>query len=240
MIKHEALWKVFHRFAETLVTDYSLAEAISLLALDAGEVMGLDGAGVMVENEAGELRFVSTSDPKLHELESLQLEFGEGPCLLAYRTGEEVRAPDLDGDDRFPRFAPAAVEDGMRAVHSFPLRVQDRVVGAFNAYAAEPNLLTEEQLEVGRTLATVAAAYLLHAVDLRESQRLTAQLQHALHSRVTIEQAKGFIAAAAGITIEQALESLRSYARTNQQRLHDCAEHVLAGELGVRDLGLAD
>ncbi len=56
------------------------------------------------------------------------------------------------------------------------------------------------------------------------------QLQTALDSRVVIEQAKGFLAAAAAITPEEAFAVIRDHARRNRLRTHDVCRAVLAGE----------
>jgi AmiR/NasT family two-component response regulator len=57
------------------------------------------------------------------------------------------------------------------------------------------------------------------------------QLQHALDSRVLIEQAKGMIAAREGISIDQAFARLRQHARRHNAILHDVARAVI--ELGL-------
>ena len=65
-----------------------------------------------------------------------------------------------------------------------------------------------------------------------QQARMTAeQLQHALDSRVLIEQAKGMIAAREGISIDQAFARLRQHARRHNAILHDVARAVI--ELGL-------
>lgn len=58
-------------------------------------------------------------------------------------------------------------------------------------------------------------------------QRQTAaQLQTALESRVLIEQAKGIISASRGISVDEAFDRLRSYARAHSTKLHEVAAAV--------------
>jgi AmiR/NasT family two-component response regulator len=57
---------------------------------------------------------------------------------------------------------------------------------------------------------------------------LAEQLQYALDSRVTIEQAKGVIAEHAGLDMDAAFSALRQYARNRNQRLVDVAHAVAA------------
>ncbi len=64
--------------------------------------------------------------------------------------------------------------------------------------------------------------------DLEEQRTLARQLQHALNSRVGIEQAKGILAERHDATIDEAFDAMRSYARSNRRRLHDVAAEVIA------------
>jgi len=57
------------------------------------------------------------------------------------------------------------------------------------------------------------------------------QLQHALNSRIVIEQAKGMVAQREGLNMEQAFFALRTHARNHNLRLADVAEAVIGGTL---------
>lgn len=69
--------------------------------------------------------------------------------------------------------------------------------------------------------------------DLRaraeRAQEVATQLQHALDSRVIIEQAKAFIAADRGISVEEAFEVLRRHARSRNRKLREVAAAVVEG-----------
>jgi PAS domain S-box-containing protein len=65
----------------------------------------------------------------------------------------------------------------------------------------------------------------------RELALLAEQLQGALTSRVAIEQAKGYIAAAAGVDTNTAFVAMRRYARDHNRRLQDVARDLVDGEL---------
>jgi AmiR/NasT family two-component response regulator len=57
-----------------------------------------------------------------------------------------------------------------------------------------------------------------------------AQLQHALESRVVIEQAKGIIAERYGLGVDEAFDAIRRASRSNRVKLHDLAARVRPGE----------
>ncbi len=62
------------------------------------------------------------------------------------------------------------------------------------------------------------------------------ELQHALQSRVLIEQAKGVLAERAGIDVEVAFTYLRTYARGHNRRLVQVADDVIDAKLATSDL----
>ena len=235
-VDHRGFWKVLERFAGTLVDRFELDDVLAQLGADMTYVLDVAGAGIMLADDAGSLRFVSTSDQVLDTLETLQIELDEGPCLLAYRRGEVVIAGDLENDERFPAFGPRAYKAGMASVYSFPMRLDQQVIGALNLYSAEPGDFTADQMEVGQVFADVATSYLMNARDIEQKDVLTKQLQHALSSRVLIEQAKGFVVARTGLEMPDAFELIRGYARRHQIKARVVARSLLNGSLPVEEL----
>lgn len=236
VVDHRGFWRVLERFAGTLVDRFELDDVMAQLGRDIADILGAAGAGIMLADDEGRLRFCSTSNPVLGALEELQIELDEGPCLLAYRSGTVILAADLRSDDRFPKFGPRAVEAGMGAVYSFPMRLDSQIIGACNLYSDRPGKFNDEQVEVGEVLADVATSYVINARDIEQKDLLTRQLQHALDSRVLIEQAKGFVTARAGVDPIDAFELIRGYARRNQQQVRMVAYALLRGDLPVEKL----
>jgi AmiR/NasT family two-component response regulator len=68
---------------------------------------------------------------------------------------------------------------------------------------------------------------------------LTEQLQAALNSRVIIEQAKGAIAQAHGVSVDEAFAVIRAYARSNNRRLGDVAHVVVTDLTSIPELSRA-
>lgn len=92
-----------------------------------------------------------------------------------------------------------------------------------------------ESLGVGTVEeATVAISRLLAVTEATYERR--AQLEHALRSRVAIEQAKGIVAERYGIGLEEAFELIRRAARTNRMKLQDLVRAIRPGEETPREL----
>ena len=86
----------------------------------------------------------------------------------------------------------------------------------------------DEAIEVGTPdEATVAVARLLAVTEATMERR--AQLQHALESRVAIEQAKGVLAERYGLDVDDAFQIIRRAARASRVKLHDLVTRIRPG-----------
>ena len=182
----QRLSAVLAEFASTLVGDFSIQEILDRLARRVLEVIPTDGAGVLLLDEEARLHFVSATDDRILVIERLQLELGEGPCILSYETGDAVIAPDLSKETRFARFAARATREGLGAVYSFPLRLDGRRLGALDLYSRSSQKLSAEDLVGGQILADVAAAYIFNAQARVDASASADVLRHrALHDPLT-------------------------------------------------------
>jgi GAF domain-containing protein len=120
------------------------------------------------------------------------------------------------------------------------MRLRGTVIGALNLFHFDAGEMREDDVEAAQALADVATIAILQHRATLEAQVLNQQLQHALNSRVVIEQAKGMIAERAGLNMELAFSALRNYARDHNLRLVDVAEAVTGGSLAPSELGRAD
>jgi phosphoserine phosphatase RsbU/P len=187
VVDEQRLTTVLVEFARTLTSDFSIQKILDHLVDRVVEVIPVNGAGVLLMESDTEHRFVAASDDVILGVETLQMQLQEGPCLQAYRSGEHVAIRDLAQDTTFARFSPAAAQAGFGAVYSFPLRLDDRQLGALELYAKEPLELSAADLVGAQILADVTAAYLFNAQarqaarDLvRISAELAATLQESL------------------------------------------------------------
>ena len=78
-----------------------------------------------------------------------------------------------------------------------------------------------------RALSDIATIALMQERALRRAEELTEQLQYALNSRVAIEQAKGAVARALDVSVDEAFDLLRHHARAHHLKLIDLAHRVV-------------
>ena len=225
--------RTLSRFAVVLPARYDLEAALTELTESVTAVLGLRGAGVTMA-EQGRLRFVTAVSQASGELERNQEQQQAGPCRDAYDSGEVVRVRDVRGESaRWPQFSATATSLAVAGVAGIPMRLADQVIGALNLYSPVPREWSDEDMAVARVLADVATSYVVNASKLRQQEQLSEQLQHALESRVVIEQAKGITAQQNSVTVDQAYELIRGHARSNNANLRVVAEAIVAVGLRV-------
>jgi diguanylate cyclase (GGDEF)-like protein len=177
---------VLSEFARTLVTDFPIQAILDHLVVRIVDVLPISAAGVTLITPGANPHYIAASDDSAMRFEELQTELGEGPCLIAFEKGEAVAIPDLRADDRFPRFAPRAVEAGLAAVFTFPLRQGSHQLGALDLYRNSSGPMSDGAMTAAQTLADVTAAYLLNA-QAREALRDSTERarESALHDALT-------------------------------------------------------
>ncbi len=182
----EELADVLSEFARTMLTDFPIQGILDQLVKRIVDVLPVTAAGVTLIAPDLNPRYVAASDRSALRYEQLQTELGEGPCLAAYGTGAAITVPDLRREDRFPTFARRALESGLSAVFTFPLRHDDLQLGALDLYRDTPGALSSESMAAAQTLADVAAAYLINAQARSDLQAASHQSREAaLHDALT-------------------------------------------------------
>ena len=175
-VVHELkLSAVLAEFARTLTTDFPIQRILDHLVERIVEVLPVTAAGVTLIAPGKAPRYIAASNAAALQFEQLQVELGQGPCVVAYETGEPVTIADLRTDDRFPAFAKAGVEADLVAVFALPLRHGEEQLGALDLYRDTPGPLDAGDMAAAQTLADVTAAYLLNAQS-REDARAASDL----------------------------------------------------------------
>lgn len=237
MPREAALARAFVDLADTLVDDFDLVELLTLLTDRCVDVLDVAAAGVMLVSPGGDLRVMASSSETMRVLELFELQSQEGPCLDCYRLHAPVVNQDLAVvNGRWPRFAPEALAAGFHSVHALPMRLRGTIVGALNLFHITPGEMRPADVEAAQALADVATIAVLQHRAALEAQRINEQLQHALNSRIVIEQAKGVVAEREGLDMPEAFAALRAYARGNNLLLVDVANDVIDGRLPTTSL----
>jgi hypothetical protein len=206
-----------------------------LQRLCAAAVRALPASGVAVSLVAdnGVRGLAAASDPLSAELEELQYTVGEGPSTEVHASRRPVLAPDLsDGATaRWPGYAPAAHERGIRAVFAFPLHVGAASLGVLSVYRQRPGSLSDDSLLQALTFAEITVQTLLDGQEEAPRGRLADGLDRALDSHVALYQAQGMAMVDLDVSIGDAIARLRAHAYATGRPLYDVARDVVDGRL---------
>jgi GAF domain-containing protein len=232
MPREAVLARTLVRLADTLVADYDVVELLVLVTDCCVDVLDVASAGIMLAAPEGELRVAASSSEAMRMLELFELQAQEGPCLDCYRTGQPIVNQDLATvNGRWPPFAHEALAAGFHSVHALPMRLRGSVIGALNLFRRDSGEMRQPDVEAAQALADVATIAILQHRATLKTQVVNEQLNHALNSRIVIEQAKGMLSERLQLNMEQSFTTLRGFARNHNLRLADVAQNVIAGTL---------
>jgi GAF domain-containing protein len=237
MARESLLIATLVELADNLVDHYDVIDVLTVLSNRCVEAIDVDAAGVMLASPGGELQFVASSSESMRVLELFQIQADEGPCVDCFRDGRAIVNHSLsESDGRWPRFTPRALAQGFRSVHSLPMRLRGRTIGALNLFRTTQGPMGADDVVVAQGLADVATIAILQHRSSLDAHTLNEQLSNALNSRIVIEQAKGIISQATHCDMDHAFGRLRAHARNHNEGLTQVAWGLVEGTLKAEDL----
>jgi hypothetical protein len=176
---------------------------------------------------------VAGSDPQARELEDLQFNLGEGPCIDSVRGRGPVLEADLSGAGfgRWPAYAPAAYRHGARGVFAFPLQNGAVCVGALDIYQDRSAPMAALAVTTALAFADIAIEMLVDGQAGAPAGYVEPDVEEVLAPRLEVYQAQGMVMVDLGVSLTEAMALLRAYAFTVGRPLGDVARDVVAGTL---------
>ncbi|WP_428342976.1 GAF and ANTAR domain-containing protein [Mycobacterium sp.] len=164
----------------------------------------------------------------VHEIDIMQYELlNEGPCISCMQTRRAAVSGSLSVDGRWPRFGARVARLGVASALALPLLIQDQVVGSINAYARGKDVFGEHAVRLGSAFAESAAVSVYNTQLLVAAQERAENLQRALVSRKTIDQAIGIIRGRTGLNEDEAFDRLKRISQTENTKLAAVAERIV-------------
>jgi len=220
----------------TLLGSPPEADSTRLCAV-AAEVTAMSGAGIMLMTSDVPRGSLCSTNQLSALIEDLQFTFGEGPCIDAYHHDRPVLEPDLADPDaaRWMAFSPSAVSAGVRAVFGFPVQVGVVRLGALNLYRDRPGGLSDDQHADSLVMADVAARAVLAMQAEAPPGAVAMELAAGANFRSVVHQASGMVSVQLGVSVGEALVSMRGYAFSHDCLVDDVAKEVVARLLRFDD-----
>lgn len=192
------------------------------------DLFSVDGAALMLIDDEMALRNVAVSDDRLDQLEDLQLRHGSGPCVEAFEQKTLVASDDLEAERRWGEFSAEAAAQGLRALLASPIPYASDAVGVVAVFSSKIHAWSPEGELALMAFTDLAALAIANALQSDQHGQRAEDLQRALDGRVVIEQAKGVLVAAEGLTPRDAFLRLRADARRDRRKVADLAAEVVA------------
>ena len=190
-------------------------------------IPGCDTASISLVRIDG-ISTVGSSNDIAVELDAMQYETGQGPCLDAIGRDEMwFQIDEMTSDDKWPEFSTRAASEGFESLLAFTLRIAAETLGALNLYARKARAFTEEDRDCGAIYAAHAAVALANAQGWADGLRSRGELSEKLVSRQVIERAVGILMEGEFRSAGEAWTVLEERADSLNVRLRDSAEEVI-------------
>jgi hypothetical protein len=213
---------------DSLLDDFDVVDLLTELTEQCAQLLDVAAAGLLLADPRRHLHLLAATSEKIHDLELFQLQADQGPCRDCYGTGGPISVADVQAEAaRWPRFVAAATEAGFVSVHAVPLRAAGTVLGALGLFGTGVGELNAADLLVAQALAHIACVAVLQ-VHPSTPATVLPPLRTALTSRIVVDQAKGFLSQRLDMSVDDAFQLLRSYARSHGDHLTEVSRRLVA------------
>jgi GAF domain-containing protein len=182
-------------------------------------IPGVDYAGVSIARRTG-IETMAATDPIVEEADQLQYQLGEGPCLDAMAGQQVAVVRDMRTEQRWPRFAPRAVELGVLSQMGVEIFRQGSTVGGLNLYASTTGAFDH-------TTEHAAVIFASHAAIALDKTMTVTSLTDALRTRQLIGAATGIVMERYSIDEHAAFRYLTRVSQNSNVRLRDIAQTLV-------------
>jgi transcriptional regulator with GAF, ATPase, and Fis domain len=181
---------------------------------------GIDHVGISVAHRDGKVETRAATDEFVWELDQLQYDLGEGPCLFSMTHEQTTLVEHARHEQRWPRFIQEAVKRGLRSQLALQLYFDDRTLAGLNMYSTTRDTLDQDTVDTAELFAT-------HAAIALGKVREIDNLNQALRTRKVIGQAIGIVMERFGVTEDRAFAYLRRASSTENVKLRLVAQQLV-------------
>ena len=194
-----------------------LLHLICLAAID--NVRGADYAGITLADRHGKLETPAATHPLVHQVDALQYQYRQGPCVDAVQGRWQARSDNLRVDIRWPEYGPLAADLGVVSQLGIELFDEPGLIAGLNLYSSFAGAFDDDTVEAAMLFAIQAT----HTLGRVMTQK---QLTDAMTTSTTIGRATGVVMHQFQLTADRAFELL-----TRVSRIHDVTLEALADQI---------
>jgi len=223
----ERLVETARRLSERL-KPADLDATLSQITAAAVEVLpSVQFSSISIRHPDGSLSTVAPTDERLRRIDEEQYRLQEGPCYQASLEPGPIISSDLGADERFPKYGPAALSEGIRAQIGVRLFETRRSNGALNLYSTEVGAFDDVE-SIGALFAHQSAQAIAYAQEV-------GNLGEAMRTRTMIGQAVGIVMQRYGLNDERAFAFLQRLSSHRNVKLRQVAQEIIDASPGARN-----
>jgi len=225
-VTSESLVNTLQQLASVLQSHRTLGGALAgIVEAATVSVPGCDAGSVSLSIDGRPATAVASAKVSL-ELDLVQYDTDEGPCLTSFRTMETLRLDLREGAERFPHFARAAAARGVIAVLSVPATWGGEVVATLNLYSRS-GPFDESAVSVAAVLAAQVAIAVSRSPEFAAARAVLEEAQRDADDTAQVQLATGLLMVSQGCTSEQAEGLLREAAVHDEQTVLQIAQRII-------------
>jgi hypothetical protein len=203
------------------LSDHTIASLDALTLAICASIENVDFASITVTGPDGSLQTLAATAELGRTVDELQEQLNEGPWFDALIDDDVYVSEDLADDLRWPGYAEAAVELGVRAQMGLDLHSPGHGRAMLNLYSYRPARFLDA-IEIAEIFAAHASMMLGYTAHIRH-------LETALGTRKLIGQALGIVMERYGIDEDVAFQFLARTSRDTNIKLRVVAADIVAG-----------
>jgi hypothetical protein len=232
-VTSENLLSTIEQLAEVLQTQATLGAALAHVAeVATTSVPRCDAASVALSINGRPATAAATARVAL-ELDLVQYDLHDGPCLTSFRTMESLRLNIVELGDAFPHFAAAARKRGVTSVLSMPALWGDDLVATLNLYS-RAGAFDETAATVAAVLATQVTIAVSRSPEFAAARHVVEQAQRDADDAADINMATGMLMVNEACTAEEAAGLLRQAAIQDERTVLQIAHRIIEQQRSSR------
>jgi GAF domain-containing protein len=182
---------------------------------------GIEHVGVTIASRDGTLETKAGTDQLVWQLDQLQYDLGEGPCVHAIRKEPITKIEHACLESRWPLFMPPAIGLGLRSQLGLRLYTERETFGGLNLYSTSADIIdpdVQHMAELFAAHASIALGRVRHEADLNT----------ALLTRKVIGQAIGILMERYAFDEDRAFMYLTRVSSHTNVKLRNVAKEIVA------------
>lgn len=222
MARAESLPRRIAEVARSLEDETGSEDTMELAVKLAVEIIdGAEEAAISLVRRARIVETPASTSERALEVDRIQQELGEGPCLTSIWEDEIVVCPNIAAEERWGDWGPrTAGATGFGSMLCLRMFTRSEQLGALSLYSSRTHAFTGADVESGLSFAAHTAIAITVA-------RQDENKDIALDSRSLIGQATGIVMDRYDIDAVRAFAVLKRISQQSNEKLHEVAVELL-------------